>query len=191
MAERRGPPPDTDQQARLAQMWMDLLSNVQQPKLPTFTDTASINITFDGAGAPLVTGMSGIVLVPFPCRIIAAVMFCGLYGVGGTVPAQCTASIELGLSQVGFWQGGQQSLTGGVAPAIADVSEQAQDITDWITDLQPSDIITYSLVDFLGTATFVTLTLWVRKIDAINIGLDRVTDSGSSITSDGSAVTLR
>jgi hypothetical protein len=190
MAEQRGPKPDVDNQARLAQMWTELFSSIRTAPSTRLADTASINITFDGAGATLVEGMSGVVQIPFPCRIIDAWMFSGIFGVGGTQPAITTScSIMLSLSQIGQWSSGTGSI--GSAPSLSGAAEQQQDISDWIVNLQPGDLIAYSLADFIGSATFVTLTLTVRKLDVVNIGLGSVTDSGIAITSDGRQVTLR
>lgn len=193
MAEQRGPKPDGAVNPELDAMWISILRKAQQQieKPPASPSTLMIN--FDGAGQVLTVGQGGILQVPFPCRILGCTVYSGIASVLGPVPVLTTAaSIYVGLAVKGFWGSGSVPLNNtGVAPFITDAFESEIDIDGWLTDLQPGDLISYSLVSFTGTATFLTVAINVRKLDVINLGVSSVVDSGDTLTSSGLPVTSR
>jgi hypothetical protein len=64
----------------------------------------------------------------------------------------------------------------------------------WIADLEPGDLIAYSLQTITaGDATWVTLTLPIRRLDVTSTSTTTVVDSFSDevTTTDGDTIVLR
>jgi hypothetical protein len=130
--------------------------------------------------------MAGLVEVTFPCRILGCHLFSGIMTTGGPAPIASTASVYLGLASQGSWATGSQPLYAGTMPSISASAEANVDTSGWILELQPGDLIPYGLVSFTGSATFLTLTLPVRRLDVRGIGLQSVDDGGGTAFTDGS-----
>jgi hypothetical protein len=63
-----------------------------------------------------------------------------------------------------------------VSPSLANQSEADVDITGWITSLQPGDQLIYSLSQFTGLATCITMTIAMKRIDQTDVGNPPVVD---------------
>lgn len=141
---------------------------------------SALVINFDGVGLPLTAGSAGLYEIRFPCRILACHMFAGVFDPVSLlpVPTAATASVELRLAQQGLWSAGSAPLYGtGVRPSMTAIAEAEPSIASWTLDLQPGDLIVYALSAFVGVATFLTLSLPVRRLDVTGIGVSSWTDA--------------
>ena len=180
----------------LVEMFRQLIAKAQQeiPEPPVQPTCIMANFDGGGEGEVLREGMATFAHVTFPCRIMSCSMFAGIASVTtGINPVAVTASVELRLAKVGAWATASVPLYAGTRPAMTAVAEQSVDITGWTTDLQPGDLLTYVLSTFTGTATVLTLSLPIRRIDVTRVGLDDViTDTQNNIvTSEGFRVVRR
>lgn len=175
-------------QPELVEMWRNNLKKSQQalPEPPVLPTVISVN--FDGGGQPLVAGLAGLVEVTFPCRILSCHMYAGSTLIE---PINVTATVDLRRGQQGIWSAGSHPLYGTTMPSMTAQAESSPSITGWEVDLQPGDLIVYRLATFTGTATWLTLTLPVKRIDVTGVGELGITDSGTSVTVDGVPVVLR
>jgi hypothetical protein len=145
------------------------------PPLPT-----TININFDGVGLPLTVNMAGLVEITFPCTILGCHIYAGTAGSTGLQPSFVTATVDLLLSQQGTWASGAATLYNtGTIPTITAAVETSVSITGWIVNLQPGDLILWRLATFSGTATWMSVTLPIRRLDTQNIGVLSLFDSSS------------
>jgi hypothetical protein len=175
---------DPSAQPELVQMWRSAINKARQEIPPPPVQPTALVITMDGVALPLVVGHAGILPVTFPCRILGCRMYAGVFDPAfGPQPLAATAAINLRLSQAGAWAGASQPLYAGTMPTLTAAVETDVSIAGWITELQPGDILPYSLSTFVGTATFVVLMLNVLRLDTRGIGLAGVTDgSGANFT---------
>lgn len=160
----------------------------EQQRVEQATACALI-MNFDGAGQPLTVGMGGIPEIPPGAfRITGAHLAAGIWSVPllKIVPIIVTASVDISLASQGQWAGGSRPLYGTVRPALTAAAEADIDITGWITELQPGDILSYALSTFTGGASVLTLTLTLRRIDVVGIDAPSVTDSASAAVTDAS-----
>ena len=171
-------------QPALVEMWRNNLRKsraVAQQRDPTVPPPATntqavVNIVFDGGGQALVEGMAGVVEVTFACRIVGCHMFAGVGGALGIEPWPATATVYLGIGAQTVWANGTTPLYGAAVPAINNLSEVTLDITTWLVDLQPGDLIAYALTSTTGTATVLVVSLPLLRIDTTGIGLTPATD---------------
>ena len=153
--------------------------------------TAALIMNFDGAGSALTVGMGGIPEMPSGAfRIVGAHMAAGIWNPTDLriVPITVTASVDIRLASQGMWQGGARPLYGTTRPSLTAQAEADIDISDWITELQPGDILPYALATFTGTATVLTLTLTLRRIDVAGINSPAFTDQVDAAFTDSSGV---
>lgn len=147
----------------------------------------TISIMFDGAGAPLQTGSAGAVEITFPCRIISCRMYAGNVTLQ---PAKCSAIVELQLTTVSQYAGGGRlSLTGGTNPNIANAVTQDVSVDGWVTQLDPQDVLLYRLASVAGDATWLSLQIGVRRIDAPLTNV-QVADNASNLLTDTNGTVL-
>lgn len=202
MAESRlGSQPFNAPQAapELVEMWRSVLRKAQRPEtdtLPPVPQAGAVIINFDGAGQPLTAGMGGIPEIPPGAwRIVGCHMAAGMYDVNSLriVPVAVSASVNLQLASHGSWQGGSRSLWANTMPTLTAQAEADIDLSGWITDLQPGDSIPYALATFTGSATVLTLTLTLRRLDVTGINAAPVTDDTGAIFTDsnGAAFVIR
>ena len=164
----------------LVEMWRNNLrkSRPPQPDRPVLPSV--IVMTFDGAGQALTAGQAGIAEITFPCKIIGCHMYAGIYSPSllKLVPAVISATVDLGLAIRNSWVGGSVPLYGtSPRPALASQAESDVDVSGWpVIDMQPNDLIPYALVSITGTATVVTLTLVLRRVDLTGTGVEDVFD---------------
>lgn len=182
--------PVTARRPELQAMWESVLRKAQQPNDPAVADPVSINIVFDGANQPLTVGMGGIFKIPYPCRILSCEMYSATTSLSGVFPALTTATVYLGIS-TGEWSSGAVPLTGTDPIAMTNIEYQAIDVASWIRELQPGDVLPYSLTAFTGTATILSVVLWLRKLDVAGIGVAGVTDGSDTIVSGSDTVVFR
>lgn len=190
MTESDAPP------AELVEMWRDNLRKSQQTLPPAPVLTSALVMNFDGAGQALTVGMGGIPeMPPGAFRIIGCHLTAGIWNLPALkiVPIATTASVDISLASQGQWVGGSRPIYGTVPPSLTAAAEADIDVSSWIVDLQPGDILAYALSTFSGAATVLTVTLTLRRVDAIGIGAPAVTDStGAGFTNaSGQTFTLR
>lgn len=159
-------------------------------------DPCALVMNFDGAGQPLTVGMGGIPELPSGAfQIVGAHLAAGIWSLTGLriVPIPTTATVDIQLAAQGTWGGGSIPLYGAIRPGLSLQAEADIDLTGWITELQPGDILAYALSTFTGTATVLTLTLTLRRIQVVGIDAPPVTDdTGADFTdSAGRAFTTR
>lgn len=169
----------------LVEMWRNNLRKSQrqdqgskQVDLPV-----SINIIFDAAGVALTAGQAGLVEIPFPCRILGCHMYAGVFNaVTGPQPIQATATVELRLGHTGAWSGGTQPLYGsGATASMAATPEANVSISGWNIDLQPGDLIAYSLASISGSATFLTVSIPVQRFAVTSISVSELASGSGDI----------
>lgn len=159
----------------------------------TIAQPSVILINFDGAGQALTVGMAGLVEVTFPCRILGCHIYAGIMTTTGPTPDIADASVYLGLATQGAWAVGSRTLYANIMPTISGVAEADVSVAGWTLDLQPGDLIPYGLVSFVGTATFLTLALPVRRLDVRGIGVGAVANAAANtlINNAGNTVVQR
>lgn len=181
----------------LIDMWDDLLKKARNGLSSSGTSSggsggfsslpATISINFDGAGLPPQSGMAGVIELTFPCQIISAHMYAGTSTFD---PTPSTATIDVQLSTFSqYGGGGRVSLTGGSRPSMTSVTKQNIDVSGWIQQLNPGDVLLYRLVSMTGFATFISLQIGVRRLDAA-LAETTVVDSGGNTLTDASGTTL-
>ena len=160
-------------------MWRSaiLKARVQQEKID---QSAAIEINFDGGGQPLTVGLGGLIRVTFPCRVLNCYIEAGGVTLTGCVPMIADATVYLGLGEQGLWAEGSTPLFGGTIPTLAGASESSLDVSDWAIDLQPGDLIPYGLLTFAGTATWLSVSLAVKRMDVPGIGVGTLVDGGAA-----------
>lgn len=160
------------------------------PKPTTVADMAGIALGFDGGGLPLVAGLGGIVEVPFSCRIVGARMF-ATDSQGNATPVDATVDVR-------YSDFNNFPTASAIYDSIPSLSSSGNpqgskdiDISNWPYRRAISrDVLQYQLKTFVGDATKLTLSLWVRKIVGPS-GATSVTTSGSSVSSSGHTVSTR
>lgn len=178
----------------LVEMWRNNLRKsraVVPAPAPTLAQTAMVNIVFEGGGQPLFAGLGGLVEIPFPCTVLGCHMFAGTVDpvTFEPVPSIVSATVILRLGTQGAWAGGTRPLYATVPPAMVSVVEEAPVIDGWVTQLQAGDLIAYSLAAFTGAATFLTLSLPIRRIDTTGLGTEALTDATGDAYVDASGQT--
>lgn len=195
MTVRWGSPGEADaRQAQLTTMFQSLLKKAHALDDPATAEPAMINIVLDGAGQPLTAGMGGIIQIPYPCRILAATIYAGVTSLIGVYPSIASATIYLGLSTAAngnAWSNGLRPLYGSAVPELANEDSVGIDVTDWVRELQPYDVIAYALTTFTGTASLLTLALLVKKLDVQGLGVSGVSSDGDTIVSGSDLVVFR
>ena len=146
-------------------------------------------MNFDGAGQPLTVGMGGIPEMPSGAfTIVGAHLAAGIWSLTDLriVPIITTATVDIRLAQHGMWAGGANPIYGTVRPGLTAQAEVDIDISGWITQLQPGDILAYALATFTGGATVLTLTLTLRRNDVAGIDSpDFTAAAGGAFTTGG------
>jgi hypothetical protein len=147
----------------------------------------TISIIFDNGGSQLIVGSAGAIEITFPCRIIS----CHLYAGNVTLqPAISSATVELKLTTFAqFAGGGVMNLTGASAPTMTDTASQDVPIGDWVTQLDPGDVLLYRLAGIAGDATWISCQIGVRRLDA-PLSNVQVVDNATNTLVDGSGNTL-
>ncbi len=166
---------------------------LQRQETLAVADAVALIINFDGAGQPLTVGMGGIPEMPSGSfTIVGCHMAAGIWSpqLLQITAVPVSASVDLGLVSRGSWGGGTISLTGGIRPTLTNQAEADIDITGWITQLQPQDLIPYALSTFTGIATVLTLTITLRRVDVPGIGTDAVTDETGGGLTDESGIPI-
>jgi len=173
-------------QPELVEMFRSLIrkayqdtSNIRPPAASTST---VILANFDGGGLPLTAGQACFVEITFPCQLLSCHIFSGVASIdAGIQPFACSATIELRVATQGLWVSGSRPVYGAAAPSISGV-EATVDITDWVTSFQPGDVLTYVLSSITGSATVLTISLPVKRLEVVNVGSQALTDSFGSVT---------
>lgn len=188
--------PSFDVNPALVEMFRSLLRKATQDLSgPQNTpDTTALIINFDGGAAPLFVGMGGVPKIPpGGYRIIGIHLASGVWNpLTLTVePIICTAVVDIRLATAGLWVAGTTPIYPDVTSPIQllNQSEADIDVSLWVQNLQPTDILIYALTEFIGTASILTVTLNLRRLNLIGVGVDPVTDgtTGTDFT-DGSGV---
>jgi hypothetical protein len=175
----------------LVEVWRTLIAKARQEIPPPPVLPASININFDSAGTPLTANMAGLCEIAFPCRILSCHMFAGTAsGSSGILPTVATATVDLRIGSQGQWAGGSMPLYPAGAPTMTNTSEAAIDTTGWIDDLQPGDLLLWRLVSIVGTATWLSVTLRIRRLDVTGLGVAALTNQGAVNFTDASGASF-
>ena len=148
-------------------------------------------MNFDGAGQPLTVGMGGIPEMPSGAfTIVGAHLAAGVWSPTDLLitPITVTATVDIRLASHGMWGGGARPIYGTTRPGLTAQAEVDIDISGWITELQPGDILSYALATFSGSATVLTLTLTLRRIDVAGIDAPAFFDSSSVSFTDSSGI---
>lgn len=156
--------------------------------------TAALIMNFDGAGSALTVGMGGIPEMPSGAfRIVGAHLAAGIWNLTDLriAPIITTATVDIRLASHGMWAGGSRPLYGTVRPGLSAQAEVDIDVSTWITELQPGDILSYALATFTGGATVLTLTLTLRRIDVTGIDAATFTDGSGVDFTDASGESFR
>lgn len=165
----------------LVEMWRNNLRKSQQRIPPPSVLAATVLICFGGGSYALLGGEATMAVVTFPCRILSATL---LAGDSALNPVPFTATVDVRLGALGNWSSGSTPLHGGTMPAMASVPEKLIDIADWITELQPGDLLPSRIVSCSGVASWLILCLWVRRLDVVGIDVGTVTDTGGAAFTD-------
>lgn len=150
------------------------------------TDPCALMMNFDGVGTVLRAGMGGIPQVPqgsftiTGCKITS-----GAYNTtrASIVPVNCTATINIQIASQGHWSGGSRKVWGSDLPTIFNASEADVSVAGWdVTEIQPGDILPFSLVTFSGAATVLTVTLQLRRFTTVGIGTTDINSGSNTVT---------
>jgi len=179
-----------NQQSALVEMFRSLLRKAQESQQfeKTPDQTTALVINFDGAGAALVPGMGGAPLIPpGGYRILGIHMASGVWNpLTLTIePIICTAVVDIRFATAGLWASGTSPIYPDATSPITLVNQSEVDIDTslWVQNLQPGDLLVYTLQSFFGTATVLTVTLNLRRLNLIGVGVDQVTDDpGTAFT---------
>ena len=194
------PPSDATNNPELVNMWRSAIMKARQlqEQKPEPTHDGALIINFDGAGTPLTVGMGGLPqMPPGAWRILGCHIAAGIWNPTSLrlVPIIVSASVELRLSHVNNWAGGSAPLygDGGFRPGLISQSEASVDITGWLTELQPGDVISYALATFTGNASVITVTLPLRRIELTGLSETAVIDSTGDVLVDsaGRSIVIR
>lgn len=142
-------------------------------------NAASVYMNFDGAGQVLLAGMGGIPTLPTGAfTIVGCHMAAGIWNARDLLlsPMSVSASVDIRIASTGQWGGFSRPLYGTTRPTMTNQSEAFISTVGWITQLQPGDMLAYVLTSFSGTATVMTLTLLLNRIDVIGISAPPVVD---------------
>ncbi len=174
-------------QPALVDMWRSAINKARQEIPPAAVLPTVISINMDSVGLPLVPNMAGMIQVTFPCRILGCFIYAGTANdTDGLMPASVTATVDLRLGTQGDWSGGSVALYNtDTIPTITAAAETSLSVDLWHIDLQPGDLILWRLVTFLGSATWMSVQLSVRRIDVTGIGVSSVFDPSSVDFTDG------
>jgi len=178
-------------QPALVEMWRSAINKARTEIPPPPLLTAALIINFDGAGSVLTVGMGGIPeLPPGSFRIIGAHLAAGVWSPTDLLitPITTTATVDIRLASHGMWSGGARPIYGTTQPGLTAQAEADIDISGWITELQPGDILSYALATFTGSATVLTLTLTLRRIDVAGINAPAFFDGSSVDFTDSSGI---
>ena len=182
--------------AQLVNMWRSAImkARLREDEVKRQPDQVALILNFDGAGQPLTVGMCGIpTMPPGAFRIIGCHMNAGIWNPDllRVSPIPVTASVDIRLTSNGHWAGAGTALYGTTRPTLTAQEEASIDISGWIVELQPGDILPYALATFSGTATVLTLTLLLRRIDLIGIDAPTVVDdSGTTLVDEDGHVVV-
>ena len=151
------------------------------PRPTALARMAGIELTFDGAGQALVVGMGGYLEVPFDCRLMAARLFADV---------SCSATVDLTYGT--YTDFPAASVLYDTIPTLSSAQKADLAVTNWHRRLAARDVLSYQLASFSGSATRLTLALWVRKTDGPS-GAGTVSDAAADTITDssGNTVTLR
>jgi len=158
--------------------------------------SGAIIINLDNSIRPLFAGMCGIPQIPpGGWQIIGIHLAAGTWNPTSfrLQPVSCTATIDLRLASLGTWGAAGGIPLAPVMPRLVNQAEADIDITGWITSLQPGDQLIYSLSQFTGNATCITMTIAMKRIDQTDVGNPPVVDdTGTEFTDpDGDPFTTR
>lgn len=180
--------------ADLVNMWRSAImkARMQQEHVRTSTTAqmCALVMNFDGAGQPLTVGMGGLpVMPPGAFTIVGANILSGIWSptTGRLTPLVVTrAVVDLYLAASGNWAAGATPISSVYLISQAE-SNFVNVVPTWpITQLQPGDIVSYVLSDFVGSASVVTVTLALRRLDVVGVDAPSVTDSGAAVVTDSS-----
>jgi hypothetical protein len=170
----------------LVEMWRNNLRKSFRPDPIVPVAPLVVTINFDGGAEPPVVGLGGLVRITFPCRILNCYIEAGIGSLLGPAPMAASATVYLGLAEQGAWASGSTPLYGATIPTLTAAPEAIIDVSDWTVDLQPGDMIPYGLTSFSGTATWLSLSLGIKRLDATRLGVGTLTDEGSTEFTNGS-----
>jgi hypothetical protein len=164
-------------------MWRSAIKKAHQEIPPPPVLPSVILANFDGAGQVLTVGMAAFAEVTFPCRLLSCHIYAGVANITtGIQPIACSASVELRMAAQGQWASGSRTVYATTPPTLTAAEEADVDITGWITSFQPGDVLTYVLSTFVGTATVLTISLPVRRLDVVGVDSSALTDGAGSVT---------
>lgn len=174
----------------LVNMWRSAimkarLTQEQTRKLET-NDTVALIMNFDGSGLPLTAGQGGVPQVPPGAfRIIGIKLVAGAWSSTALkiIPVTVTCSVDVSLAASGSWAAGSRAMYD-TRPSMANEAEVSIDPASWlITEIQPGDMVAFTLSTFTGQATVLTVTLSLRRIDVTGLGAPALTDeTGNTFT---------
>jgi hypothetical protein len=169
-------------QPELVQMWRSAINKARTEIPPAPVLPSVILANFDGVGLPLTVGMAAFAEVTFPCRLLGCHIYAGVANITtGIQPIACSASVELRLAAQGQWASGSRTVYATTRPTLTAAVEADVDITGWVTSFQPGDVLTYVLSTFTGTATVLTISLPVRRLDVVGVGSPSLRDGAGSV----------
>jgi hypothetical protein len=178
-------------EATLDLAFTTLLAKARPNDLPAAVRPATIDFIWTGGGQPLDATMMDPILVevPFPARLVWAHMFAG-DGTGGAVPVQAT--LDLRLTSLSAFGTSSPVYGTGSPPRLDSFAATNLSLDGWQLNFATGDALIAFPVTFIGTATWLALTLQLRPTES-PIGITDVTDNaGDAMTfNDGSTVEFR
>jgi len=150
-----------------------------------------IDFFWGGGGLPLDISLTDplIAEVPFACRLVWAHLFAG-DGAAGAVPVQ--ARVELRMTSLSGFGTSSPVYGSGSPPLLTTAAVNNCALDGWVINYETGDLLIAWPTVFVGTATWLALTLQVRPTE-VPVGITTVTDNaGSDMTfNDGSTVEFR
>jgi hypothetical protein len=178
--------------AELVNMWRSAIMKArqqQEDQKPQQEQVCALIMNFDGSGLPLIVGMGGIPQIPPGAfRLVGIKLAAGAWSSTQLkiIPVTVTCSVDVSLATSGSWSAGSRAMYDS-RPALTNQSEISIDPATWlITDIQPGDMVAFTLASFSGQATVLTVTLSLRRIDVIGVGAPTLTDEGGDAFTDAS-----
>jgi len=146
---------------------------------------STVNFHFGGSTTAVTAGQTGFAEIPFAATILSTHVYAGS-ALGA--PVAVTTTFDLQFGQKDFFATGVLSpLHAGTLPGMTTLAEAEIDMTGWLTQIAAGDLLFCRLATFSGLATWVLVTVTLRRLDVIGLGINDLTDfAGGANIVDGS-----
>lgn len=148
-----------------------------------------IDFTWTGGGLPLVLANLDPILVEVP--IDSSIVWAHLYaGDANMNPVAVSATVDVQRTTFATFASRTPLYGLGLIPTLSAGYATDCDLTLWNMNFIVGDTIIARVASFTGTATWLALVLQLRPTQAVQLGVDTVTDSDGNTITDSAGNTL-